>query len=55
MDTSKPLGAVGVVGVVLAGGRSRRFGVDKARVEVGGVPLVVRTARLLSFALSEVL
>lgn len=54
MDTRKPVSARGVVGVVLAGGRSRRFGVDKARVEVGGEPLVVRTADLLAAVLGEV-
>lgn len=54
MDTRKPVSALGVVGVVLAGGRSRRFGVDKARVEVGGEPLVVRTANLLAAVLGEV-
>lgn len=32
---------------VLAGGRSLRFGSDKARAELGGVPLVLRLARLL--------
>lgn len=54
MDTRKPLGVAEVVGVVLAGGRSRRFGVDKARVEVGGEPLVVRTVRVLAEVLGEV-
>lgn len=54
MDTRKPLAAHGVVGVVLAGGRSRRFGVDKARVVLGGEALVVRTARTLGVVLGEV-
>lgn len=54
MDTRKPLAALGVVGVVLAGGRSRRFGMDKARVVVGGEPLVVKTANLLAAVLGEV-
>ena len=33
---------------VLAGGLSRRFGVDKARHEVEGVPMVLRVARALA-------
>ncbi|RMF73958.1 MAG: molybdenum cofactor guanylyltransferase [Acidobacteria bacterium] len=32
------------VGYVLAGGRSSRFGTDKARAVVGGLPLVARVA-----------
>jgi molybdopterin-guanine dinucleotide biosynthesis protein A len=32
---------------ILAGGRSRRFGSDKARALVGGVPLLVSVARCL--------
>jgi molybdopterin-guanine dinucleotide biosynthesis protein A len=31
-----------LVGIVLAGGQSRRFGSDKLAADVGGVPLVVR-------------
>lgn len=53
MDTRKQPAAPGVVGVVLAGGRSRRFGADKARVLVGGEALVVRTANTAAGALSE--
>lgn len=32
---------------ILAGGRSLRYGRDKARVEVGGEALLLRTARIL--------
>ena len=32
---------------ILAGGKSSRFGRDKARVEIGGEPLLVRVARSL--------
>jgi molybdenum cofactor guanylyltransferase len=37
-------------GAVLCGGRSRRMGRDKALIEIGGVPLVVRVASALSDA-----
>lgn len=36
-----------VAGFVLAGGRSSRMGCDKAWLEIGGQPLVVRAARCL--------
>ncbi len=36
-----------ILGVVLAGGRSKRFGSDKAFAELGGVSLVHRAARTL--------
>jgi molybdopterin-guanine dinucleotide biosynthesis protein A len=36
-----------ILGVVLAGGRSTRYGSDKAFAELGGVSLVLRAARTL--------
>ncbi len=43
-----------LVGVVLAGGASRRFGTDKLCATVDGTPLVARVARALGGAASEV-
>lgn len=43
-----------MLGAVLAGGRSARFGVDKSRVEIGGVALVERVARVLGGVVAEV-
>ena len=37
-----------VAGYVLAGGASTRFGVDKARVELGGQPMLARMIGLMS-------
>jgi molybdopterin-guanine dinucleotide biosynthesis protein A len=42
------------IGVVLAGGRSRRFGRDKAQVLVDGEPLVERVRGVLRRVLAEV-
>jgi molybdenum cofactor guanylyltransferase len=46
---------VSVSGLVLCGGRSTRMGTDKAWIDVGGEPLVVRTARLLAEVADPVL
>jgi molybdenum cofactor guanylyltransferase len=43
-----------VRGYVLAGGRSMRFGRDKALVEIGGKPMLVRTIQLLESVPMEV-
>lgn len=51
METG-PAGRVPVY--VLAGGRSRRFGSDKARLLVGGEPLLLRVARELMGIASSV-
>lgn len=39
-----------VAAFILAGGESSRMGRDKALLELGGVPLILRTARLLEAA-----
>lgn len=43
-----------VLGAVLAGGESRRFGRDKTRVAVDGVPMAVRAAETLARVCDEV-
>ena len=44
----------GLAGIVLAGGRSSRLGLDKDRLSLGGEDMLTRTARLLSSFLSRV-
>jgi molybdopterin-guanine dinucleotide biosynthesis protein A len=43
-----------VAGFVLAGGRSSRMGRNKALLEIGGVPLLVRTVRALQPVVNRV-
>lgn len=45
---------VGLAGSVLCGGRSRRMGRDKATLDIGGEPMVVRVARRVSAAADPV-
>lgn len=45
----------GVVGVVLAGGASRRMGREKAALPIGGEPLLRRAVSRLRLALADVL
>jgi molybdopterin-guanine dinucleotide biosynthesis protein A len=44
-----------IAGAVLVGGASTRMGADKARLEIGGVPLAVRTARILDSLCEDVI
>ena len=44
----------GVVGYIMAGGGSTRFGRDKALVEVGGLPMIARMIELLQSVTSQV-
>jgi len=39
-----------IAGYILAGGESSRMGVDKGLLEIAGVPMIVRTARLVESA-----
>ena len=43
-----------LLGAVLAGGQSRRFGRDKIAVEVEGVPMVLRAVRALEALCDDV-
>ena len=42
-------------GIILAGGKSRRFGRDKALVEIGGQTLLARAVKLLETCCSEII
>jgi molybdopterin-guanine dinucleotide biosynthesis protein A len=46
--------ATGFSGIILAGGRSRRLGRDKASTPLLGVPLLQRTAARLADLVDEV-
>jgi molybdopterin-guanine dinucleotide biosynthesis protein A len=55
MAHNQPAGTrKGVTGLVLAGGRSRRFGSDKSTFRIEGVEMRVRVGRTLSEVTSEV-
>ena len=55
-DESQPIStSPGVTGVVLAGGKSSRYGSNKALVRVNGVPLIERTVRVMKALFPEVL
>ena len=43
-----------VLGAIVAGGGSRRMGIDKALVEVGGVPMVERVAAAMGTVVPEI-
>lgn len=45
----------GAVGIILAGGRSSRMGTDKALLEIEGESLLVRSTRIVSSVVAEVL
>jgi molybdopterin-guanine dinucleotide biosynthesis protein A len=47
-------GRAQIEGFVLAGGRSARMGREKALLEIGGIPLILRTARLVSLVTGSV-
>ncbi|MCL4545720.1 MAG: molybdenum cofactor guanylyltransferase [Chloroflexi bacterium] len=46
---------VAVSGIILAGGRSRRFGQDKCLAEIGGQPLLGHVVRALSPLVDEII
>jgi molybdopterin-guanine dinucleotide biosynthesis protein A len=50
----RPAGAIGIVGIVLAGGESRRMGRDKAGLELGGETLAAGAVRRLAAVCPEV-
>ncbi|HEV2405155.1 MAG TPA: NTP transferase domain-containing protein, partial [Ktedonobacterales bacterium] len=55
LEVPREAGAAQAMGVVLAGGASRRMGEEKARLMMRGEPLLARVVRLLRLAFSEVI
>ena len=49
-----PLSLRPMIGAVLAGGESRRFGRDKAATEIEGVPMVLRASHALAAVCDDV-
>ena len=50
----EPMNRYNVEAFILAGGRSSRMRQDKSLLELGGVPLIIRTARLITPLVSKV-
>lgn len=55
LEVPREAGEAQAMGVVLAGGASRRMGEEKARLMMRGEPLLARVVRLLRLAFSEVI
>lgn len=44
-----------ISGIILAGGKSKRMGSNKALLKIGGIPLIERVARSISGVCSEII